>query len=273
MNQYIRQAQYKKGFANIVIIMAVMVLFGVGAYFALNRQATTPTPIPTSTSSSAPIACTQEAKQCSDGSYVSRTGKNCEFAKCPAMNSPLPTEPVLKECSGPSDTSCPANYECVQSCGPPVVRLGDPAPPFYCQQEGYIQNCPKCLAANTLIDTPLGAVPIQQLRPGIPVWTINASGQRVVGVVVVASRVPVPPNHHMVQLMLDDGRRLLVSPGHPTVDRRTAGDLIANDLYDDARVVSSKLVAYGDSATYDILPSGETGFYFANGILLDSTLH
>ena len=28
-------------------------------------------------------ACTQEAKQCPDGSYVSRTGQNCEFAACP----------------------------------------------------------------------------------------------------------------------------------------------------------------------------------------------
>ncbi len=27
--------------------------------------------------------CTQEAMLCSDGSYVSRTGPNCEFAKCP----------------------------------------------------------------------------------------------------------------------------------------------------------------------------------------------
>jgi hypothetical protein len=28
-------------------------------------------------------ACTQEAKLCADGSYVSRTGPNCEFAPCP----------------------------------------------------------------------------------------------------------------------------------------------------------------------------------------------
>src|SRR5262245_52347908 len=27
-------------------------------------------------------ACTEEAKQCPDGSYVSRTGPNCEFAAC-----------------------------------------------------------------------------------------------------------------------------------------------------------------------------------------------
>ncbi len=29
------------------------------------------------------VACTQEAKQCPDGSYVGRTGPNCEFAACP----------------------------------------------------------------------------------------------------------------------------------------------------------------------------------------------
>ena len=28
-------------------------------------------------------ACTQEAKLCPDGSYVGRTGPNCEFAPCP----------------------------------------------------------------------------------------------------------------------------------------------------------------------------------------------
>ncbi len=31
------------------------------------------------------IVCTQEAKQCSDGSYVSRTGPNCEFRECPIL--------------------------------------------------------------------------------------------------------------------------------------------------------------------------------------------
>lgn len=29
------------------------------------------------------VACTQDAKQCPDGSYVSRTGPNCQFAPCP----------------------------------------------------------------------------------------------------------------------------------------------------------------------------------------------
>ena len=30
-----------------------------------------------------PVACTEEAKLCPDGSAVGRTGPNCEFAPCP----------------------------------------------------------------------------------------------------------------------------------------------------------------------------------------------
>lgn len=31
-------------------------------------------------------ACTQEAKQCPDGSFVDRTGPNCEFSACSATS-------------------------------------------------------------------------------------------------------------------------------------------------------------------------------------------
>ncbi len=73
----------QKGSANIAILgIAIVALVGVGTYFALNRQAAPPSP----------IACTQEARQCPDGSYVGRTGANCEFAKCPEVNpAPAPT--------------------------------------------------------------------------------------------------------------------------------------------------------------------------------------
>jgi hypothetical protein len=39
-----------------------------------------------------PQACTQEAKLCPDGSYVGRTGPNCEFKACP-----LPPEGAMTE--------------------------------------------------------------------------------------------------------------------------------------------------------------------------------
>jgi hypothetical protein len=38
---------------------------------------------PTASPSGIPVACPQLAKQCPDGSYVSPTGPNCEFAPCP----------------------------------------------------------------------------------------------------------------------------------------------------------------------------------------------
>ena len=113
---------------------------------------------------------------------------------------------------------------------------------------------------------------MQDIQKGTHIWTVTASGKRVLGVVIKTSITPVLRDHKMVELVLDDGRTLFVSPPHPTIDGRTAGDLISGDLYDNARVVSSGRVLYNDVYTYDILPSGETGFYFANGILFGSTL-
>jgi len=37
-----------------------------------------------------PVFCTQEAKQCPDGSFVGRTGPKCEFAACPTSAAPAP---------------------------------------------------------------------------------------------------------------------------------------------------------------------------------------
>ncbi len=50
------------------------------------------------------------------------------------------------------------------------------------------------------------------------------------------------------------------------------GTLIAGQQVDDAAIVSAEHVPYKGGFTYDILPAGETGFYWANGILIGSTL-
>lgn len=133
-------------------------------------------------------------------------------------------------------------------------------------------GCPICLAGNTLIDTPSGQVRVQDMKVGMSVWTLDRTGNRVLGVVAKTSKVPVPPTHKMVHLILDDGRELFASPGHPTVDGSTVGNLAIGNQYDGALVASTERVPYGNNATYDVLPSGETGFYWANGILLGSTL-
>lgn len=182
------------------------------------------------------------------------------------------TAPIGRECQGPGDASCPAGFECVRGCGPPVVRPGDPPPPYVCQLKGYVADCPICLAANTLIDTPSGPIPITQMRVGAPVWTTDTSGRRVPAIVGRTGTGRAPATHLMVRLVLEDGRELLASPGHPAVGGGTVGDLQPGDTYAGASVVSTDRVPYGDGATYDILPSGDTGRYWANGILVGSSL-
>jgi hypothetical protein len=76
-----------------------------------------------------------------------------------------------------------------------------------------------------------------------------------------------------VRLTLADGRLVYASPGHPTSDGRRVGDLTAGETLDGARIASVARVAYDGGATYDILPASATGAYWANGVLLGSTLH
>jgi hypothetical protein len=80
-----------------------------------------------------------------------------------------------------------------------------------------------------------------------------------------------PHGHEVVRLALADGRVVFVSPGHPTLDGRRVADLANGARYDGSTIVSAARVAYS-GFTYDVLPSGPTGTYFANGILLGSTL-
>src|SRR5579864_3320004 len=75
--------------------------------------------------------------------------------------------------------------------------------------------CPICLAASTTIATPSGPVRVTEIRPGMVIWTETAAGVRVAAPVVETGNMAVPAGHLMVHLKLEDGRELLVSPGHP----------------------------------------------------------
>jgi len=61
---------------NLIFISAVVLVLGAGIFFwsGFNKN---------SLKNNLPVACTMDAKLCSDGSAVGRTGPNCEFAKCP----------------------------------------------------------------------------------------------------------------------------------------------------------------------------------------------
>src|SRR3989344_1332929 len=65
----------QKGFTPIllIILIALVTLGGYFTYQTINKSSPPPNE----------IACTQDAKLCPDGSYVSRSGPNCEFSLCP----------------------------------------------------------------------------------------------------------------------------------------------------------------------------------------------
>ena len=140
------------------------------------------------------------------------------------------------------------------------------------KQEESFNTCPICLAKGTIIDTPNGPTLVEQLHIGMTVWTTDSSGKRVEATVVKTMETPVPPSFELVAVTLDDGRTVTASPGHPTGDGRALGSYRLGDTLDGGQVVALKQVSYDGKATYDILPSGTTHLYWANGILLKSTL-
>ena len=132
--------------------------------------------------------------------------------------------------------------------------------------------CPICLARGTLIDTPAGPVPVERLQLGDPIWTFTTDGRRVAGSVIALGSTTAPPDHVVVRLVLEDGRTVTASPGHPLADGRLIGDLRPGDTVDGSRVSVAIREPYASTDTFDLVSSGETGAYFAGGIPLGSTL-
>jgi len=134
------------------------------------------------------------------------------------------------------------------------------------------QSNDNCLSYDTLISTPEGNVRVTDLRPGMSIYTLDMDGNKTIMPIELVSKVSVPASHVVCHLTLSDGREVFVSGGHPTADERTISDLTPGDVVDGAKLKSIRQVRYSGGYTYDLLPAGDTGFYWANGILLGSTL-
>jgi hypothetical protein len=128
-----------------------------------------------------------------------------------------------------------------------------------------------CLASSDRIATPSGAIAVSQLQAGMIVWTLDASGRRVATPVLVVSHVPAPAGHHVLRVVLADGRTVEASAGHPTLTGRLVGTFRPGDLLDGSSVTAVESIPYAGD-TWDLLPAGPTGVYWANDVLLSSTL-
>lgn len=175
----------------------------------------------------------------------------------------------------PSGSAYGFDYTVAQATGYVHVTgsvTGDGKVQVASRQPGQRPMCPICLAGSTLIATPNGPVRVTDVRVGMLVWSASETGARIAEPVIATGSTPVPPEHLMVHLVLADGRELLASPGHRTADGRALGSLEAGDRLDGSTVVAWELVPYAGGRTYDILPAGATGHYWADGIELSSTL-
>lgn len=71
------------------------------------------------------------------GQCVLKEGRSCTASsQCAAgflCHAGICTNPIGNVCSGPSDMSCSAGWECAADCGPPVVSQYDPPVGYHCR--------------------------------------------------------------------------------------------------------------------------------------------
>ena len=149
------------------------------------------------------------------------------------------------------------------SCPPGTECSGLPA--YGC----YPTGCPVpiCCSPDTRIRTDGVQKRIADIKKGELVISDDGKAVRVKKV----SKTPVK-NHKVLKITLNDATILEISPGHPTADGRKFKDLKMGDILDGRMVIETKLIPYIQSHTYDILPDSKSGNYYANGILIGSTL-
>jgi Hint domain len=129
----------------------------------------------------------------------------------------------------------------------------------------------ECASPDTPIATPTGERAIATLQPGDLVYTVDHA-QVVVAPIAATHQTAVGPAHRVVRVRLANGALLEISRGHPTLDGRTFADLRAGGSLGGVEIVGVESVPYGLDRTYDILPASDSGGYFANGVLIGSTL-
>ncbi len=207
--------------------------------------------------------CSMEAKICPDGTAVRRSGLKCEFATC-ENPPPATTRGTSGACS--KDSDCALGYSCIDPS--PIAREGYGN--LMCWKNGSPR--PICLSGETRIATPRGEKLVRDIIEGDIVLSVDNEGRVVSVPVRISAHTQAPFDHHVVDLILLDGRELIASPGHPLYDGRKLGSLNAGDTILGVSIISATLQKYTEQYTYDILPASDTGMYFANGILLRSTL-
>ncbi|KKW19896.1 MAG: hypothetical protein UY63_C0005G0079 [Parcubacteria group bacterium GW2011_GWA2_51_10] len=116
-----------KGFTTIELIVIAAILSAIA--FLLLQLGSQPR-------SDGPVACTMEAKQCPDGSFVGRTGPKCEFAECPSAANSDTSDSVARGTLSGTITIGPI---CPVETDPPDPRC-KPSPEAYAARTIYVYD-------------------------------------------------------------------------------------------------------------------------------------
>jgi len=211
-------------------------------------------------------AASGDANDDATGGVIRCTGGGA----CPAFQQclmcPLGALTGISFCTTPCSDSSECTDPTLPHCAvDPIRMMGLCVPPGLACLFDVV-----CAAPDTMIATPSGERAIADLQVGDLVYSADDGALTIVPLAAV-HRTPVD-DHRVVRLTLETGRVLEISPGHPTADGRFFGELRAGDRLDGTLVLSAELVPYAHDATYDILPSSDTGTYVAGGALIGSTL-
>ncbi|MES0491265.1 MAG: Hint domain-containing protein [Leptospirales bacterium] len=125
----------------------------------------------------------------------------------------------------------------------------------------------KCNSPQTKILTSIGYIAIVDLKVGDMVMTETNQFVPVLKISKVKAT-----NHHVSLVHFDNGSVVQISPTHPLADGRFMGQLKPGDKVGTMHVVSAQLIFYEYEYTYDILPDSPSANYYAEGILLKSTI-
>ena len=192
---------------------------------------------------------------------------SCDAAEKDSGNNETTDE---NECEILEDVSCWDEESATQiDCPEGYTCSGLSA--YWCYK-GTCDNLPECLSGSTQIHTPSGAVAISKLKVGMTVWSKNEKGEGFAATIEKAEHVYAPTHHKVLDIVLADGRKLRVSPDHPDATGRALTTLGVGDALGGSTIAEKTLIPYTEDRTWDILPSGPTGTYIANGIWLGSTL-
>ncbi len=132
---------------SMILLVALVVIVAVTAAIVGYRlSAMDETAVETSDTVIVPgqgAVCTMEAMQCPDGTYVGRTGPNCEFAACPTAPASIGEAGIgssvaiagyrFEPIEVVEDSRCPTDVQCIQA-GTVRVRTkvgSDPNDPIY----------------------------------------------------------------------------------------------------------------------------------------------